>query len=89
LCGCVGPAIYVAKRGIVHDDWVYVKSEKTLYRRYVPKGVRLPGNKKLLDKVGSITNQNDLIITYPNFEAAQNDLEEFSIDEDSLQYVPE
>ena len=88
MSGCFGPVVYGIKRGVVHDDWVYVKEDNTLYRRYIPKGIRLPGNENLISKVGSISHKNDRIVVYENYQSAEKELDGFLVDDDSVNYIP-
>jgi len=87
--GCVSSAPYWIRRSVVHDDWVYVKANKTLYRRYIPKGVRLEGNKDLLREEKSIIASNENIKVYGNYFEAEKDLnEDFEIHENSKKFIP-
>ena len=89
LSGCVGAAPYWIRRGVVHNDWVYVKANKTLYRRYIPKGVTLGGNKDLLKEEKSITASNENIKVYGNYFEAKKDLgEDFEVHELSKKFIP-
>jgi len=89
ISGCVGTIPYWVRRSVVHDDWIYIKSDKVLYRRYVPNGIRLEGNKDLLKKVKSITSNNQEIKVYKNYEDAKNDLNRnFVVHESSRKFIP-
>ena len=90
LSGCVSSAPYWARRLVVHNDWVLVKSNKTLYRRYTPNGVLLGGNKDLLKEEKSITAGNKGIKVYGSYLEAKKDLgENLKIHESSKKFALE
>jgi len=71
--GCLATIPYWVRRAVVHDDWVYVKSTGKYYRRYIPDGIRLGGNKALLDAAGGdIIGSNSNIVLYDNYEEARD-----------------
>ena len=89
ISGCIGAAPYWIRRSVVHNDWVYIKSDKVLYRRYIPKGIRLEGNKDLLKKVKSISANNQEIKVYKNYSEAKIALKEgFIVHESSKEFIP-
>jgi len=71
--GCITAIPYLVRRSVVHDDVVLVRENNTLYRRYIPCGVRLRPNKELLEIAGSITMNNDKVIAFSNYEAVDSD----------------
>ena len=85
-CGCISSVPVLIRRGIVGNDWVYVKEENKLYKRYILRGVMLIGNEKL-KSVGTISHNNDKIVIYGNYEKAMES-GQFIVDEDSQKYIP-
>lgn len=88
MCGCVAALPYWVRRSVVHDDWVLVKEEGTLYRRYIPRGIRLIGNQKLIERVGNIESNNNKIIVFSSYQDAQESGEVFVVDCDSKKHLP-
>ena len=63
------------RRAVVGNDWVYVKSENKLYRRYIPsKGIGFlriyRGNKALIAAGGKITRWNKGVVVYSDIKSA-------------------
>ena len=79
--GCITSAPYWIRRSVVHNDVVYVKSNNTLYRRYIPSGIRLKPNKALLEAAGSITSSNENIVVFGNYQKAKDNDYDFMEDE--------
>lgn len=83
-------APYWARRAVVFDDFVYVRSNQTLYKRYLPKysGMYLPGNPALLKAAGGrITKKNPNIIVFCNYSAAVASGIGFKLDPASQPYI--
>lgn len=88
LSGCLSSAPYWIRRAVVHNDCVLVKRTGVLYRRYLPSGIRLRPNKELLAIEPRITNSNEDIIVFRNYqEAIQSGLVK-SVHEDSVSAIP-
>ena len=82
LSGCVSTVPLLIRRSIVSDDVVYVKSNNTLYKRYLHDGVLLKGNPRMLENSGGcINDKNDNIIIYKDLEEAKEDLDTCFLDE--------
>jgi len=89
LSGCFAAVPYWVRRSAVHDDWVYDNEEKVLYRRYIPHGVRLPGNNILLEKHGSIDHRNESITVYSSYSEAVLDIaDDYIISSESVPFIP-
>jgi hypothetical protein len=69
----------ILRRTIVGDDWVLVKKNNTLYRRYIPtKGFLFfrvyKGNQNLLQETNKITKWNQNIVVFGSYEKAMQQL---------------
>ena len=86
LSGCVSTVPLLVRRSIVSDDVVYVKPNNTLYKRYLHDGMLLKGNPRMLETTGgNITDKNDNIVIYKDFEAAKDDLDSCTLDESLIE----
>ena len=85
--GCLWATPYWLRRATVHDDLVLIKETNIVYRRYIPHGIRLVGNQKLIDQVGPITADNNKIKVFSNYAELIQGGGEFTIDPESEPHI--
>ena len=81
LTGCATAVPVFIRRSVVSDDVVYVKSNNTLYKRYIHKGMKRVGNKDLMDKAeGPIGYTNENITIFKDYTTAKQKLNGYALD---------
>lgn len=85
--GCLLATPYWIRRAAVHDDLILVKETNVIYRRYIPHGIRLSGNQKLINQVGPINADNNQITIFDNYAELMQSGIEFAIDQESEPHI--